>query len=421
MSNADWIRRIGAHGAAQASAQLAGLLTGILIVRALDKTEYAQYSLISALLPAIASLADSGIGSVLLSKGQALRAKPRELDGLLRAAFRERWLLAAPTIALSLMWLCLTLLSTGADAIRTASLLSVTALILFPSLTIGLLQVFQRIHMDARTLRRAILIPSLLRLGLTFFAVATSFSSIWILLAINLIAACWTVLYLSRHNRSPQRADYRPKDVALRSEFRRAIRKSLPLTLSALVTSQAVLGLIAMKGSAEILAEFSAVSRYGLAFSLFLPIVADLAAPAIARLPAVRALLIKKIAFTALLCVTIVVMGVASVWLLREPLLFLLGPGYSQLGTTLTLVFLGYGLTFLGHSMSAVAQSRNWLDGSWSYVPLAAAWILWAATLPSIRNAEEAALLFLAQSVLLILAQLVRIGIGLTRTKGLSK
>ena len=71
---------MAAHGAGQSVAQGAALVSGILIIRALDKPEYAAYSLAIWMIAAVSVVSDAGVGGVLLGLGQSARDDPPQLS-----------------------------------------------------------------------------------------------------------------------------------------------------------------------------------------------------------------------------------------------------------------------------------------------------------------------------------------------------
>lgn len=407
-----WVLRAGHHGLAQGLAQGAALLTGIMVVRSLDKTDYAHYAIIVALLPAIANVADSGVGAVLLSRGQSIRTEPTALSALFRNALVQRRWLAAPIVLIGLAWVWVLLNRAGAE--HVPFLLAALLLILIPTLNVGLLQVIHRVRLDTATLRRATLFAAVARLVLTGGLHVTQWLTIWNLLFITLITTMANAVYLHRRAGLVRTSRMAAKDST--QEFRSAIAKVLPMTVSAVLTSQALIGILTLKGSVDVVAEFTAVSRFGLVFSLFLPIIADLVAPTIARLPDRRSVLMRSVTAAYAVCLGIIAGALLLVYLASDILLALLGAGYEGLQLPLILVFLGYGITFLGYSMSTVAQSRGWLSGSWIYVPLAGVWLVAAIMMPEVSSTKEGAWLFVAQSSLLVLTQAFRTALGLWRT-----
>jgi O-antigen/teichoic acid export membrane protein len=408
-----WVNQGVFHAGAQGVSQVAALVTGILVVRGLDKPEYAAYSLVVWMLASVSVVADAGIGAVLMSAGQSVREDQPALARLFGAAWRYRLFIGGSAALLGAGWVTLVLWQSGVNTFELALAVGGMIIAMIPTLSIGIAQTYHRVKLDTRRLRLAMWMPPIVRLALIVVLVCVGWLSLATAIGVTVIVAALTLVLLT------VRTDgllSRPKSLVRDSAFGAAIARALPMAVLLVLTEQTLYSVILLRGSTDQLAEFSALSRFGLMFAIVNPVVADIVAPLIARSVNIRSIVIRKVLLVASIYLVSVLAFTFLVWASSPLLLALLGPGYEGLNRALVIICFSFGLAYFGHAMNYVTQSRGWVAGSWVYMPAALVWATYAIWFADLSTAEDAAWLFLAQVLLALIAQATRIVIGAGRT-----
>ncbi len=105
-----WLKTLSKFISIQLIIQALGFASGILLVRNLDKQEYAYLTLANSMQGAMNVLADSGIGSALSAIGGKVWQDPYRFGQLINTAMHIRRYLAILTITIVtpiLMWMLL--------------------------------------------------------------------------------------------------------------------------------------------------------------------------------------------------------------------------------------------------------------------------------------------------------------------------
>lgn len=403
------------HGAAQSVSQVLGFVNGILVVRALDKADYAQYSVVIAVIAAAAVIADSGISSTAMAIGGKIHGDRTAMLALFSRAFRVRYIFGLPVIIVACGWIAVLLVQNGLSWDGTALLLSVAAFTLAPTFGAGLLRAYLRLQLRARFMQAVDMGAALLRLvviGLGIWWGVTS--AAYLLMGSLVVAAAVFVAYWAGAGASEiMRADPTPNG----REFWAGIRRVLPMTIFLVASEQALLAIASFRGNPEIVAEMAALSRFAVAFVVLNAVVSDIVAPRFSRAPNqfhhLRRLILK--AFYGYLA--IVVGFVTLVWCAAPLLLALLGPGYTGLVVPLVLFAAGYGLANLAQAMNVISQARGWVHWSWLYVPLSVIAIFVCIFVLPLESVSDVAVMFVLQCTPAVITQVVRILSGLSRAK----
>jgi O-antigen/teichoic acid export membrane protein len=411
-----WAPILGKFASVQLLSQVIAFATGILIVRSLDKTDYAYYSIAIALIAAYTMVADSGISAALLSTGARHRDDAERLGRLFSTAVRFRGifgtLIAVPTIGLLLFLLW----RNGASP--TTMLVSATliAITFIPVLSITVFQNFHRVEMNYTVLQRVTITIALARIALIGGCALIGVANLTTLLAVGAISSLSGAIYLwaAVRKRISFRAPSNDEDLQL---FRRNVRKTLPMTLLLAMSEQLTTLLITFFGSTVVIAEVSALSRFSVAFVIVNAMVSDLGAPLIARTPSVGVLLAKRISGIVGAYAAFAAIGVMLVWLLRTPLLTVLGPSYQGLEAPLLIIAAGAGALNTAYALNSINQARNWLSYSWIYAPLLVVWASLCALLLDLSDITQAAVMVATLALPALFTQLVRTAHGFSQLR----
>jgi len=403
------------HGAAQTLSQALGFATGVLVVRSLDKPEYAQYSVVIAIVAAAALIADSGINATVMSIGGALHQDKTALAGLFARAFRVRYIFGAPIIAGAGTWAAVLLIQNGATTGDCILFVAILVFTLLPTLAGGLLRVFYRLELRARYMQAVDIGAAVLRLAIVSIGLWFNIASAAYLLVGGLLVATATVAAFAAGSKAGQMMRSTPTDNA--PEFWSNIRRVLPMTVFLVISEQALLAIASFRGDPSIVAEMSALSRFAVAFVVLNAVVSDIIAPRFARAPGDWRRLGKLVAGSFFSYLAIVVCFISLVWAASPLLLALLGSGYSNLTLPLVLFAAGYGIANLAQAMNVIGQARGWVHWSWLYIPLSVAALLLCAFVLPLNSVTDVSVMFVVQCTPALLTQVVRILAGLSRAR----
>lgn len=402
------------HGLAQVGNQFLGFVTGLLIVRNLDKLDYAHYSIPVAIIAAATLLADSGVGAAVTSRAGVSRDDDVALSKLFSAAVRFRFRFGAWVVAGAGLWMMVLLVANGLPFAEALVYLLIVTTAFVPTFASGLLRIFHRAKANVRTLQRIDLTVAFVRLGLTGLAVAVGVVTPVLLLCITLVCALLTyslARFAARRTLSLTEKGGPPPE-----EFWRNVRRVLPMTIALVLTEQALLAIVSFRGTPDLVAEMAALSRFAVIFTVMNAVVADVIAPRIASAPARRGPLAKTVVVVGSAYSALCAAVVAGVWVCAPLLLMLLGPQYQGLAVPLTLFAAGYAVAALAQALNLVSQSREWVSWSWIYVPLAVLWLSYSTFVAPMNSVFDAAILFVLQTVLALATQLTRVVAGLVRS-----
>lgn len=410
MRLSDLARRAVGHSANQIAIQIIGFITGVLIVRSLDKVEYAQYSLAIALIAALTQLTDSGISAVLLSKGSEKLHDHLALAALFRAGNRFRLGYGAICIAIGCLWLFLLLQFNGANLADSVLYVGLTALGMFPVLAMGVTLVLFRLQLDLTTIQRTGLATSIVRVSAVAVLALTGSGTPGLYLAIT---AAVSYLYAALlWVRSRPIMSLAPRKVKVGPEFRNAVQATLPSVLVLIAAEQLLLTLLSVRGSPDVIAELNAMSRFGVAFALVNAIVNDIAVPIVARSAARRGVILRR-SFSVVGIYTCLCACLVGLTAISAPLLIsILGPQYAGLETSLVWVAVAFSLSNVAVVIGMINNARGWIRYSWTYIPLIGLWFVLTATYADLTSIESVVIVVVLQAAPAVCGQVIRFVAG---------
>lgn len=393
--------------AAQFGIQAAGFVAGILIVRAIDKSQYAQYAIITSIIAAIVMVSDSGVTSVLMSRGAKVRSDRIALGQLMSVALRYRRYVAIPTLVLADAGLLFLLTRNGASWFDASLYTVIVSVIAWPLLTKGVMQVELRLNAKYRSIQTIGVQSALGRSVLVALLYFAGLGHILFILLITLASA----IFESFRFRSvaSQGAELVRGRVAgeERSAFLTGTRQTLPMTLLLVAQGQLLYLLLGTLGSTDVVAEIAALSRYSVLFVVANVVIAEIGSGAVARYAGTMSEVIRTMARVLLGYVAIATVLVIAASAAGPILLWLLGSGYEGLESELLIVVTGSAAISLGTAMKVLNQSRGWIRGSWTFIPFTAAWCAMGIFVFDLTKIHEAAVWMAAQAIPGILTQIV--------------
>ncbi|GAA4753501.1 hypothetical protein GCM10025783_28000 [Amnibacterium soli] len=390
--------------------QALAFVAGVLIIRSLDRVDYAAYSLSSTILGAVVIIADAGINSAMMAA--AARAdQAGRFAALLAAALRWRRTIWAIAIVPTLGLLLFLLVSSGTSLVAAVLIAVLTGALSFNSLSIGLLSIDYQISGRFTALQVLDIVNAGLRVALIGVAAMIGVGGVLIYLSLGLVIGIAQRGLMARAISSRHAAlPFTPED---RRIFGAAIRSTLAVSVFLIVGDQLVNVLLVLRGNPLAIADVAALGRFAVAFGLVNGVMANIAAPYIARAGGTRRDVLRAscavVCAYGLICVAYV-LGVV----LFEPLLLqVLGPRYDHLRSELVVVAAGAAVSnFASWGLGLVTHSRGWLAHSWLYGPLLALWALWGLLVPDVSTTLGACALAATLGLPLLISQAIRIVAG---------
>jgi O-antigen/teichoic acid export membrane protein len=361
-----WTKLLTRFLSMEAMVQALGFACGIILVRVLPKADYGLFTIANTMQQTMNLLADNGISSGLSSIGGRVWNDKFRFGQLLHTAMRLRRILAFATIVIVspiLMWM---LVSNGAS-LSYAALLSVIVLMgLYFQLSVGVLIVAPRMHLEVIRIQLLGIWSAGLRLTLIITAYA-----IFLNAAVALLAAAisFGIQELLLRRWVPTLAKINaPVNAEDRTEILNIVKAQAPNSIFYCLQSQLTIWLISIFGSTAAVADVGALGRLTVIFLMIHSFMGNVVYPVFARTQEPH-LLWRRYAqilggFSAISAAMLV-----CAWFIPDVLLWILGPKYMHLREELLLMMLSaVSLSVLG-AMWHLNVSRGWIVSPWALIP----------------------------------------------------
>jgi O-antigen/teichoic acid export membrane protein len=361
-------RIVGNFAFVQVLVQLVGFASGILIVRYLDQTEYAYFTIANTVQGTINVLADMGVSIGLLSIGGRVWQDRHRFGQLIATAshFRRRLgALAIIVVGPILYWL---LKRNGAPTGYAAVLIAGILLGLLVQFSLGVLTVVPRLRSDISRIQTIDLTGAFVRFialaGCAFLflnaGVAVFISSMTFLLQYWILRKYAAgVIDLN----APENADDRRAMIGF-------IKNQAANAVFFCLQGQITIFLISFFGShATSVAEVGALGRLAMIFAVTGQLLMNIFVPAFARCQSAAKLRWQYFGIVgAVAGFCAVVIAAAAVF--PDQFLFVLGGRYSHLQRELVLMVAGTVINVLTGTLWSLNASKAWIAGAWLYIPL---------------------------------------------------
>lgn len=362
--------KLTSYFGAQATVQLANILTGFLLIRALDKSQYGWFTIVTGAMAMISVLADSGLGSAFTAIGGKTYQEPGVFAGL--AAFMRRKRLQFLIVACGLVlpvnaW---ALHKNGASPATTVILLTLIVIAAIPSTDAVVLMTVNKLFSRVRNIVLADLLLSLSKLGLVLFVCWLGASTISATICV--LCSLWFQITLLQR----QTSDVLKTEVCSVDEYVPQINQTvlhvLPTCIFTCVQAQLATYILSFFASVEQVADLGALMRLAVAFTFLTIPLQQIFLPRIARCQD-RARLKISIVGTliggAVAALAVVITGsLFAPWLLM-----LLGEKYAHLDHELLIFLAVTALGFLASAAWGIAFTRAWVMHGWANIPIAIA------------------------------------------------
>ncbi len=361
-------RRVGRFASIQVLVQLIGFAAGILLVRRLDRHEYALFTIANTMQGTINVLADIGISIGLISIGGRVWQNGHRFGELVSTGLKLRRELGTTAILCVTPLLYFMLIKNGASVFYAAILITTVLGGLCVQLSLGVLDVVPRLRSDIRQIQRIDFTGSIVRLAI-LVGLAFIFLNAGVAVMVGSGALLLQYFLLRRYARgvidlqAGQNSDDRKAMIGF-------IRNQAPNAIFFCLQGQITILLITIFGHrAGAVAEVGALGRLAMIFAVLGNLVTNIFAPAFARCQDTQKLawlyagIAGGVAGFSLLVIS------AAAFLPNE-FLFVLGNRYSHLQRELLLMVGGATLNMIASTLWTLNASRAWVVGSWLYIPL---------------------------------------------------
>ena len=362
-----WSSLLGKFVGVQAIVQVIGLCSGILLVRNLNKADYAFFTLANAMQATMTLLADVGISSGLSAIGGKVWNDRFQFGQLIRTALRIRHILVVAAIGLIgplLLWM---LLRNGCPfgyaAMISLAVLGGAAV----QVGNGVLAVVPRLHLQIGRIQKLDLACAAFRLGILLLAYCLFLNA-----AIAVAAATVTFfaqnLILKRWARrmtdlnAPVSAEYRASLVSI-------IKTQAPNDIYYCIQGQITVWLITFFGNTRNIAEIGALGRLAVLFSIANSILASIVLPRFARCQLPQILRVRYWQIIGVYCAFGAFLTLIAA-LFPDQLLWILGRQYSHLRTEVLLIVVSTVFNGVVGAMWSLNLSKAWIPSAWLNISL---------------------------------------------------
>jgi O-antigen/teichoic acid export membrane protein len=378
-----WSLLSGQVAVMQVLVQGVGAVTGLLLIRALPKEEYAWFTLAASMLATLNLLADGGISTALTSIGGRVYQDPQVFSRLLADGRRLalRLGLIGALLATPFFWHLYARLDT--PAVTAAWLVGLALLATVPAMTSTLLAVASRLHSRASEVQLAELLSAGVRLVLTLALLGLGWVEARGVFAITLLAAVVQAGLLKRYTRvftSPA-----PAVAGQGREIGAFIRALYGNHLFFCLQGQITTWIIGLLAGVQQLADLGALSRLAVLFAAMGAPFAHLVTPALARIQD-KTVLRRRFMLTLGVAASLVVaVLLVAVWL-PSPFLWLIGEKYAHLGRELPLALASQGLALFSGICWGLIIVRGWVRHAWVTILTTVIGMILGACLADLRS-----------------------------------
>ena len=370
----------------QVAVQAMAVASGILLVRALPKTEYAYFTLAFSMQATMSILADSGISIALTSIGGKVWQDRERFGQLINTALRlRRYLAAIAVIAVApiLVWL---LMRNGSPWLY-AGVITLTVLVgLNYQLLSGVLMIVPRLHSQIKRVQTLDALAAAVRLALlaaAYFIFLNAAVAIWA--TILSVIVQYGLLNRWASDSIDKKAQVNKED---QSAMLGIVKHQAPNAVFYCLQGQLTVWLISVFGNTQSIAEIGALGRLGVMFSVIGAVLTSILLPRFSRcqVPAeLRRQYWQVLGGALVFGICLVIPALIA----PKAFLWILGSKYSHLSRELPLIVAGSALNAVAAVMQNLNAAKGWVKYYWLNIPCIIALqalLIWRLDLSSIYD-----------------------------------
>lgn len=355
------------YAVGQIGIQAVNVISGLLLVRTMHKTEYAWLTICLLAQSTISVLADCGLSSALSSLGGPVVTDAIRFNTLARRIQTYRVTFLTLVSLVVVPGAAYLLLRTGAPLVPALVALLMVVASARPATESVVYASTAKLRSQTHVLTLVELVSSLVRLGIIATLALRGVRIFGALFATAV--AQWVAwgCYRSTIHLHPANSSVDP---AWEARIRQLVRHSVPLVLFSCVQGQIGTFILASFATAGQVADLGALSRLAFAFSVARLPIEHFALPSLARVgdsgDAARVAW-RTLGWTGALFVSIWAIGSLS----SKPLLWVLGDQYGHLSMELVIYLGSLSVGAFAATAWGVALARGWVRHGWLQIPLA--------------------------------------------------
>ncbi len=352
-----WKKPMVAFLLGQPSVQLLSLITGFCLIRWLTVDQFAMFGIALAFQATVNQLVDLGFTGSIVALAGSEGKNPNVLGGYVRSAryWRTKFQIVVLVGAAIAFWL-ITWHQPWPPLIKV---------LLFGSVALGVFFQGWTMYGAPLLVNRSLqkyyspkIQGAVLRFSFCAALYATGFLSAWAAALLSTLSLGYTGLCY-RHSSRSYINEPEQSVPGYNVEMWRYLTPLMPGLVFGALQSQILIGLIAIFGSSQNIAEVTALGRVGQIFLMLGAFNAVFIEPYIASVS--RSLLPRRYLqiFSAALCISVAV-GIVG-FAFPKPLLWLMGDKYSDLAQEIGWVVLTACLSYMGGVMWTMHSARKWV------------------------------------------------------------
>jgi O-antigen/teichoic acid export membrane protein len=353
----------------QVGVQFLNMVTGFLVVRTLNKDEYADYTIVNTLVPAILMLSDNGIGTGIAAVGRIFWEDDLKMGRLVNTGLLLRRRFALVSFALLAPVLAWMLHYRAHVSIALTLLLTTVAL---TGVSFQITSAVMRMVLDLRQKLRSLGKVSLGVAGLRLLLVVIFVNLFHFTALLAMLATTASVIFETYYYSRTVKAEVKwdaPPDPEYYPQIFSIVKRTMPLTVYFCLQSQLTVWLMSIFGSSHQVADIGAASRLSVIFATLLGSFGTIAVPRFARANG-RKILTRKVYEILGVAVVMLASLILFTWLFPQPFVLLLGPNYYNMTNLIWLVVLSTGSVSLAALCYGLNMCKGWIPPAYVTIPV---------------------------------------------------
>lgn len=406
------LKPVGLVFGSQLLQQIMSLGIGILIVRELPKSDYAIYTVLMSVQAILMILSTSGIMIGFIKIGGEIWNNRDKMASLINTAGLLRSYISAGAFLIASSYGYYLLVQQDIVSTRILFFLLCILLIIIPEIYKAFITEGMLLRKEIATVQLTEIIAQATRLLLLciIFIFFKGYLTINFVLIITVIAVWVAYYYLIRMS-----GDIVNKTAVISLEYKKTLLHYIKLIwhneLFFAFRGQISIFIIGIYGDTTSLADFGALGRFVIIFSVLTALVSNILAPRFARTSNKKALVKQYYQLLSILGALSFVL-VLFAYLLPEVFLWILGEKYSSLETELNLIMIVGAINLFIAGISYLNQTKGWIKfRTYWEIPLNIAVILIGINVFDIYNLLGVlylSILIALSNLILVLANSIR-------------
>jgi O-antigen/teichoic acid export membrane protein len=361
----NFLIKISAFGSLQLFTQALSVVTGILVLRLSNLTDYGLYVFITATVGMLGVISDGGVGPALLSEIGKRMGSKEQIGAILDAARKVRNKLSFWVILTVAPYIIIQVTKLGASWPTTILLFGIVVFTIVASIELTMLSTVLRVHDQIIKLQKLEAKVALSRLITTVLAMCVcNHPNVPIIIALfHLFAMTLYVKRLSKHFFVPTSCHGEDERIIWQS-----VKDIMPASIYWSLNGNITVFLLGIKGQSYHLGQLGGLGRISQIFQAISSWVSNYTIPSMAR--AATPAEVRKIFFQSATIFAVLLAGIVGcVMALADVIFFVIGSPFKGLNYELALGITSTCLSIFGGLLFCLCAARGWRMPSWVVIP----------------------------------------------------